>query len=220
MGTNTKTSVGIAGAGPVGLGLACELGLRGIRCLLVEKRDGSVTVPKQSMVSARNWEFSRRWGVAAAVRNAVWPQSYPRDFVYLDNLRGRELMRVRVPAYGQRDQRDFTPEAPCPCPQIYFDPILMGRVKTFPNVTVRTNTALESFRQDDASFTVRLTDLSTGTTESIDARYLVGCDGPAGTVREALKIGLGGLGVVAISVNIFFRSVELALIPDKSWGRL
>jgi len=219
MSMNTETAVVIAGAGPVGLGLACELGLRGIRCLLVEQRDGAITVPKQSMVSARNMEFCRRWGVAAAVRNAVWPQSYPRDFVYLDNLRGRELMRVKVPSYGQRDRRDFTPEAPCPCPQIYFDPILMARVKTFPNVTVRTHTALESFRQDGAGVAVRLTDLSTGASESVSARYLVGCDGPAGTVRETLRIELGGLGVVAISVNIFFRSAELASLHDKGWAR-
>jgi 2-polyprenyl-6-methoxyphenol hydroxylase-like FAD-dependent oxidoreductase len=219
MSANDQTSVVIAGAGPVGLGLACELGLRGIDCLLVEKRDGSVTVPKQSMVSARNMEFCRRWGVAAAVRNAVWPESHPRDFIYLDSLRGRELMRVKVPSYGQRDRRDFTPEAPCPCPQIYFDPILMARVKTSPNVTVRTNTALESFRQDDAGVAVRLTNLSTGDTQSVRARYLVGCDGPAGTVRERLKIELGGLGVVAISVNIFFRSAELASFHDKGWAR-
>ena len=112
MSANSQTSVVIAGAGPVGLGLACELGLRGVRCVLVEKRDGAITVPKQSMVSARNMEFCRRWGVAPAVRNAVWPQSYPRDFVYLDNLRGRELMRVKVPSYGQRDQRDFTRRPP------------------------------------------------------------------------------------------------------------
>jgi 2-polyprenyl-6-methoxyphenol hydroxylase-like FAD-dependent oxidoreductase len=219
MSVNAETSVVIAGAGPVGLGLACELGLRGIDCLLVEKRDGSVSVPKQSMVSARNMEFCRRWGVADAVRNAVWPQTHPRDFVYLDNLRGRELLRVKVPSYGQRDKRDFTPEAPCPCPQIYFDPILMARVKTFPNVKVRTNTALESFRQDDAGVAVRLTDLATGASESVGARYLVGCDGPAGTVRETLKIGLGGLGVVAVSVNIFFRSAELASFHDKGWAR-
>jgi 2-polyprenyl-6-methoxyphenol hydroxylase-like FAD-dependent oxidoreductase len=219
MSANLETAVVIAGAGPVGLGLACELGLRGIRCLLVEKRDGAITVPKQSMVSARNMEFCRRWGVAAAVRNAVWPQSYPRDFVYLDSLCGRELLRVKVPSYGQRDQRDFTPEAPCPCPQIYFDPILMGRVKTFANVDVRYHTALESFRQDDAGVAVRLTDLSTGATENVDTSYLVGCDGPAGMVRETLKIGLGGLGVVAISVNIFFRSAALASFHDKGWAR-
>src|SRR5580704_1145 len=128
-------------------------------------------------------------------------------------------MRVKVPSYGQRDQRDFTPEAPCPCPQIYFDPILMGRVRTFPNVTVRTHTALDSFRQDAAGVAVRVTDLSTGAGETIDARYLVGCDGPAGSVRETLKIELGGLGVVAISVNIFFRSASLATFHDKGWAR-
>jgi 2-polyprenyl-6-methoxyphenol hydroxylase-like FAD-dependent oxidoreductase len=219
MSISSQTSVVIAGAGPVGLGLACELGLRGIDCLLIEKRDGSVTVPKQSMVSARNMEFCRRWGVAKAVRNAVWPQSYPRDFIYLDTLRGRELLRVKVPSYGQRDQRDFTPEAPCPCPQIYFDPLLLKRVKTFPNVTVRYNKAVYSFRQDDDGVAVRLTDLETGATENIRARYLVGCDGPAGAVREALAIELGGLGVVAISVNIFFRSAELASFHDKGWAR-
>jgi len=114
MGLKDETSVVIAGAGPVGLGLACELGRLAIDCLLVEKRDGAVTVPKQSMVSARNMEFCRRWGVAEAVRGAVWPESHPRDFVYLEHLRGRELMRVKVPSYIERDRRDFTPEAPCP----------------------------------------------------------------------------------------------------------
>ena len=220
MSANSQTSVVIAGAGPVGLGLACELGLRGVRCMLVEKRDGAITVPKQSMVSARNMEFCRRWGVAAAVRNAVWPQSYPRDFVYLDNLRGRELMRVKVPSYGQRDQRDFTPEAPCPCPQIYFDPILLARVKTFPNVTVRTHTALRIVspgrcRRHGAAHRPR----RPAPARDVDARYLVGCDGPAGSVRETLKIELGGLGVVAISVNIFFRSAALATFHDKGWAR-
>jgi 2-polyprenyl-6-methoxyphenol hydroxylase-like FAD-dependent oxidoreductase len=219
MSVNAETSVVIAGAGPVGLGLACELGLRGVRCLLIEKRDGSVTVPKQSMVSSRNMEFCRRWGVAAAARNAVWPESHPLDFVYLDNLRGRELMRVKVPAYRQRDPGDFTPESPCPCPQIYFDPILLARVKTFRNVTVRTHTALQSFRHDETGVTVRLTDLTTGTTDDVAAQYLVGCDGPAGIVRETLGIELDGLGVVAISVNIFFRSPALAALHDKGWAR-
>jgi 2-polyprenyl-6-methoxyphenol hydroxylase-like FAD-dependent oxidoreductase len=37
----------------VGLALACELGLLGIDTLLIEKRNGAVMVPKQSMLSAR-----------------------------------------------------------------------------------------------------------------------------------------------------------------------
>src|SRR5215510_16497783 len=134
--TDTSTDVIIAGAGPVGLALACELGLRGVDCMRIEKRDGSIKVPKQSMVSSRNMEFCRRWGIAQAVRSAVWPESHPRDFIYLDSLRGREILRVKLPSYVQRDPRDYTPETPCPCPQIYFDPILAARVRTFANVEV------------------------------------------------------------------------------------
>ena len=120
MNANTETSVVIAGAGPVGLGLACELGLRGVRCLLVEKRDGSITVPKQSMVSARNMEFCRRWGVAAAVRNAVWPESHPRDFVYLDNLRGRGADAGEGPVLRAARPARFHPGSPLPLPADLF----------------------------------------------------------------------------------------------------
>ena len=62
----------IVGAGPVGMCLAAELGRLGVPCLLVEKRDGRVTLPKMSQVSSRAMEFCRRWGSADSVRNAVW----------------------------------------------------------------------------------------------------------------------------------------------------
>jgi 2-polyprenyl-6-methoxyphenol hydroxylase-like FAD-dependent oxidoreductase len=219
MSTSGDTSVIIAGAGPVGLGLACELGLRGVDCVVIEKRDGAITVPKQSMVSARNMEFCRRWGVAPEVRNAVWPESHPRDFIYLSSMRGRELLRVKVPAYIERDPRDFTPETACPCPQIYFDPVLAKRVRSLPSVALRYGTRLDTFRQDADGVTAELTDLASGKQQTLQARYLVGCDGPAGFVREALGIGLGGLGVVAHSLNIFFRSADLAATHDKGWAR-
>jgi 2-polyprenyl-6-methoxyphenol hydroxylase-like FAD-dependent oxidoreductase len=217
--SDATTSVIIAGGGPVGLGLACELGLRGVDCMLVEKRDGSVTEPKQSMVSSRNMEFCRRWGVARAVRTAVWPESYPRDFVYLDTLRGRELLRVRQASFAERDPRDYTPEAPCPCPQIYFDPILMARMRTFATVRPHYNTSLDSFTQDDDGVKARLTDQTTGRTRTVRARYLVGCDGPAGTIREQLGIRLEGRGTIAKSLNLYFRSAELPAFHDKGWAR-
>jgi 2-polyprenyl-6-methoxyphenol hydroxylase-like FAD-dependent oxidoreductase len=216
---NATTSVIIAGAGPVGLALACDLGLRGVACMLIERRDGAITVPKQSMVSARNMEFCRRWGVAQSVRSAVWPESHPRDFVYLENMRGQELLRIKIPSYAQRDKRDYTPETACPCPQIYFDPILAARVKTFANVKTRYGTRLDSFSQDENGVVAQLTELATGTTRTVGAQYLVGCDGPAGKIREQLGIELEGLGVVARSLNIFFRSAELASIHDKGWAR-
>jgi 2-polyprenyl-6-methoxyphenol hydroxylase-like FAD-dependent oxidoreductase len=209
----------IVGAGPVGLGLACDLGQRGVDCILIEKRDGALTVPKQSMVSARNMEFCRHWGIAQQVRTAVWPESFPRDFIYLESMRGKELLRFKVPSYAERDKRDFTPETACPCPQIYFDPILAGRARAYPNVTFGYNTRLDGFTQDDAGVTVSVTDLGTGAARTLRAQYLVGCDGPAGVVREALGIGIEGLGAIAHSVNLYFRSLALEKIHDKGWAR-
>jgi 2-polyprenyl-6-methoxyphenol hydroxylase-like FAD-dependent oxidoreductase len=217
---NTTPAVIIAGAGPVGLALACELGQRGIDCLLIEKRNGVITVPKQSMVSSRNMEFCRRWGVATKVRKAVWPESHPRDFVYLESMRGPELLRVKIPSFAeQRNRLEFTPEPPCPCPQIYFDPILLARARSFPSVAVSYNTRVDSFVQDEQGVSVMLTDLTNGEVRSLRTQFLVGCEGPAGTIRQGLGIALDGLGVMAHSLNLFFRSAELALLHDKGWAR-
>src|SRR5260370_36990971 len=121
---------------------------------------------------------------------------------------------------AERGGLDFSPETGCHCPQIYFDPILAARVKTLPSVTIRYDTRLDAFSQDQDHVSARLTDMRRNVSETVTARYLVGCDGPAGVVREALGIGLGGLGVVANSVNIFFRSRQLASLPDKGRARI
>jgi len=217
---HAHTSVLIAGAGPVGLALACELGLRGVSCMLVEKRDGAITVPKMSAVSSRNMEFCRRWGIADMVRTAVWPESRNADFVFLDHLRGQELARARRPTGAQRASLALSPETVCHCPQIFFDPILAGRARSLPGVALRYGVRLESFAQDGDTVRAQVCDVATGARETVVARYLVGCDGPAGTVRAALGIALGGLGVVANSVNIFFRSAELSALHDKGWARI
>jgi 2-polyprenyl-6-methoxyphenol hydroxylase-like FAD-dependent oxidoreductase len=216
----TATSVLIVGAGPVGLALACELGLRGVDCVLVEKRDGAITVPKMSAISPRNMEFCRRWGIADTVRTAVWPESRNADFVYVEHLRGRELARSRRPTSAQRGTLAASPETACHCPQIFFDPILAARVRSLNCVKLRYGGRLDGFDEGGEAVHARLTDVASGATEALTARWLVGCDGPAGIVREALGIGLGGLGVVANSVNIFFRSAELISLHDKGWARI
>src|SRR6267142_2287511 len=162
-----QTSVLIAGAGPVGLALACELGMRGVDCVLIEKRDGAISLPKMSAVSARNMELCRRWGIADTVRTAVWPESRNADFVYLDHLRGRELARVRRPTLAERGKLDFSPETGCHCPQIYFDPILAARVKTLPSVTLRYETRLDGFTQDREGVRARVTDTRRNSGETI-----------------------------------------------------
>src|SRR6266853_1425938 len=58
------TQVLIVGAGPVGLILAVDLGLRGVRCTLVEQKEAPQFLPKMERCNARTMEIFRRMGLA------------------------------------------------------------------------------------------------------------------------------------------------------------
>lgn len=220
MPTSDRTKVLIAGAGPVGLSLSIELGLRGIDCIIAERGDGVLRVPRMSSVSSRGMEFCRRWGIAEKVRNAVWSSTHPFDFVYVSTMIGEELARLRIPSYREQEGKlDYSPEGAATCPQIFFDPILAEKANSVPSVSVRYGTQLESFEQDETGVQARIVDTQSGEERLIAADYLVGCDGAGGIVRRQLGIPLDGLGSIATSVNVFFRSPGFARIHDKGWAR-
>ncbi|NQU69545.1 MAG: FAD-dependent monooxygenase, partial [Rhodospirillales bacterium] len=220
MPESDRTQVLIAGAGPVGLALSIELGLPGVDCVIAERGDGKLHVPRMSTVSSRGMEFCRRWGIADKVRDAVWSRTHPSDFVYVSTMVGEELARLRIPSYGEREGKlDYSPEGAATCPQIFFDPILAEKVKSIPRVSVRYGTRLESFDQGKTGVRARLLDTRSGEERLIAADYLVGCDGAGGIVRRQLGIPLDGLGPIATSVNVFFRSSEFARMHGKGWAR-
>ncbi len=208
----------VAGGGPVGLALAIELGMAGIPCTLLERRDGSLSVPKMSGLSIRSMELNRRWGIAEKVKRTGWPQNHPNDFVYCTSMIGHELTRFKVPSYADTTL-PFTPEPGAGCAQIFYDPILLEKARALPHVALRHMTSLDSFTQDAAGVRAEVTDRLSGKSETLAARYLVGCDGADGTVVTALGFGYEGLGIVSNSVNIYFRSAELMRLHDKGWAR-
>lgn len=220
MTENAETQVAIVGGGPVGLALAVELGLRGVACILVEQHEGHPSVPRMSGVSSRCMEFCRRWEIAEKVRGAAWSSTHPSDFVYVESMIGRELARLKIPSYREREGRiDYSPEGAATCPQIYFDPLLAGKARSVDGVTLEYCTRLLSFEQDKDQVRAHLVDTRTGESRTLSSRYLVGCDGAGGTVRRTLGIPLDGQGTIARSVNIFFRSTEFMEMHDKGWAR-
>jgi 2-polyprenyl-6-methoxyphenol hydroxylase-like FAD-dependent oxidoreductase len=209
----------VVGGGPVGLGLAIELGRRNIPARLIEMRDGSVALPKMSQVHARTLEICRRWGIAERVIDAGFPKSYPQDFVYVTTLVGYELFRVRRASYLEAPHQNGSPVRDHQCPQLFFDPILRDFASTFSSVELSYFKRLDGFVQHGDHVTAAVTDMRSGAQSSISCRYLVGCDGARSTVREYLGIKLGGVGRLDISVSIFFRSAELGGLHDKGWAR-
>ena len=68
-----KTQVIIIGRGPVGLTLAIDLGRRGVNCILIERNQTSIQLPKMERCNARTMEIYRRLGMAEKIRHAGLP---------------------------------------------------------------------------------------------------------------------------------------------------
>jgi 2-polyprenyl-6-methoxyphenol hydroxylase-like FAD-dependent oxidoreductase len=198
----------IAGAGPVGLALAIELAWRGIGCLVVEQNDGSVAFPTTNLANTRTCEHLRRWGLADRMRNeSGYPTDYPRNYVFVTRMDGYEIARFDHPANGDPNSRSpHSPEGRLWISKPYFDPVLHNHVSTLPAVEVRYGTALESFQQDREKVTADIGDTQSGQRTSIEADYLVGCDGGRSTVRRQLGISMEGNFVEGQNVAILFRS--------------
>lgn len=210
----THYPVLIAGAGPVGLALAIELDYRNIRCLIVEQTDGSVDFPTTNLANTRTVEHLRRWGIADHMRfEAGYPTDYPRNYIFITRMDGFEIARFDHPANGDPASRSpFSPEGRLWISKPYFDPVLHQHVKTLPNVEVRYDTSLESFHQDGDGIVADIVEKTTGRQQSIQADYLVGCDGGRSNTRRALGIQFQGVFSQGLNVAVLFRSPLLKFI--------
>jgi 2-polyprenyl-6-methoxyphenol hydroxylase-like FAD-dependent oxidoreductase len=199
----------VVGAGPVGLAMALELGLRGQQVLVLEAGDGTVDHPRAGGLSIRTMEFCRRWGVLDDVRNCGFPMDYPLDIVFSTGFEGYELIREHYPSLGEMRPPKESPERRQRCPQMWFDPILMRAVRQLPNVTVRLRTRVERVQALPSGASVEFIDEHSGRSETHSARFVVACDGATSAVRESLNIPMSGIPLLNYSIGVFFRSPGL-----------
>jgi 2-polyprenyl-6-methoxyphenol hydroxylase-like FAD-dependent oxidoreductase len=219
---NIETPVLIVGGGPVGLGLALDLGWRGVGCLLVDEleRDGYRTHPRANLINSRTMEFCRRWGVAARVKEVGTPPGYPHTAMYLTGMRGHLIARIERPAHGGGKAIAFTPEPPQRCNQIWFDPVLRERAEGFSSVALRYRWRFDSFAQDEAGVTSEVTDLAKGETHTIRSQFLAACCGGRSPIRRLLGIAASEGEVLGAPMSVYFRAKNLWDYHDKGKGVL
>ena len=204
----------IVGAGPVGLALAIELAYRNIRCLVVEQSDGSVDFPTTNLANTRTVEHLRRWGFADRMRyESGYPTDYPRNYLFVTRMDGYEIARFDHPANGDPVSRSpYSPEGRLWISKPYFDLVLHKHVATLPQVEVRYQTSFESFQQTDRAVIAEVVDKKSGRSETIEADYLVGCDGGRSNIRRAVGIQFQGVFSQGMNVAVLFRSPLLQSI--------
>lgn len=205
----TETDVLVVGGGPVGLSLACELGWRGVHCLVVEQKPEFADDPvaKVNLVNARSMEFCRRWGIEKEVRHAGFPDDYPMTVVFATSMRGKLIARIPYPSMGEQQPHPASPTNRQRIPQDLLDGALRRAAQRFESVEAWFESRVESFSQNEEGVEVQV--VRGGRQETVRAKYLAGADGAGSRVRRALGIGLTGEGDINVSCGIYFRSRHL-----------
>lgn len=208
------TQVLIVGAGPVGLTLALDLALRGVRATLVERNPTSIQLPKMERCNTRTMELFRRLGIAETVRDAGLPRESPMDVFLADSMAAPEpithlpypsVAAAKATIAANNDGRPLEPYQLIS--QYTLEPLLRSIAETRPELTIRFSCEMTSFVQDETGITATLeTDLGTDT---IRAAYIVGCDGGSSTVRKQLGIALSGQGRIRKLRQALFHAPDL-----------
>ena len=163
----------IAGGGPVGMTLGCELSRRGIACLLVERNPTTTRHPKMDITNARSMELFRRLGVVDALRAVAVPETSNFDVSWITHLTGYELYRFRYPSVSDwrrliraRNDGSMPAEPPMRVSQVEIEPVLQRAVQAAPMVEARWGVELQDLTQDrnEVIATLRTAD---GTTEKV-----------------------------------------------------
>ena len=194
-----ETDVLIAGGGPCGLMLANELGRRGVRCLVVDRKPGTAFNPQANATQARTMEHFRRLGFAHRVRAQGLPADHPTDVAYLTRLAGHEMARLRLPTAAQATQMIrglggswSAAELPHRVSQKFVEVVLRDEAQALPGVDLRYGWELRGFSDTGAGITAEVAPVeAAGATRpglTVQARWLVGADGARSSVRARLGI--------------------------------
>jgi 2-polyprenyl-6-methoxyphenol hydroxylase-like FAD-dependent oxidoreductase len=194
----------IVGAGAAGLSLSLMLRRQGVPTLLIERRASASVYPRARNLNFRSLEVFRELGLAAAVRAAGAPTS-------------RVIVKETLAASDQKSRlgssapaEDLASVSPDPfmwyCPQHKLEPLLLAEVKRLGG-DVRYSTELVSFSQNEAAVTATVVDRVTGRSATIQAGYLIACDGAYSSVRDTVGVSSRGAGPLPEQfISIYFRA--------------
>ncbi len=200
----------IAGGGPAGLAAAAELSLHGITCVVIEPRTAvSHRRPRAKTTSIRTMEHFRRWGIAARLRAAApLPVPWSQRVTFCRSLSGPRITDFDG-AFGLTTERDERfAESGQQVPQPVVEEVLRAHLGHSNHAALRFGHTVTALAQDDAGVVVTVAD-EADRTYRIRARYVLGCDGATGVVRDQIGARYVGRADPRPNFNVVFRAPAL-----------
>ena len=182
MNTTIKTEVLIVGAGPTGLALAIQLIRHGIDFVIVDQREGITPYSKAIGVQARTLEIYQQIDLAQSLVD----QGLIANGVRL--LEGGEA-KAEVPLSKLGEGKSPFPYLLI-VEQSKHEHLLYNYIKAH-GEDVRWQTTLSDFSQEGAGVTGTLVNAG-GEKQTVQAQYLVACDGAKSSVRHGLGLTFAG----------------------------
>ncbi|MDQ3713919.1 MAG: FAD-dependent monooxygenase [Acidobacteriota bacterium] len=177
-----KTDVIIVGAGPTGLSLACQFIRYSVDFVILDKKETTTPYSKAIGVQARTLEIYEQIGLASKLIE-----------------QGAIAAKARMVVGGEvRGEAVFSEMGKGMSPYPFILIVEQGRHEKILYDFIKSNgrdvlwnTELESFTQDETGVKATVKNAN-GETETIGAKFLVGCDGAKSPVRHALGLTFEG----------------------------
>jgi 2-polyprenyl-6-methoxyphenol hydroxylase-like FAD-dependent oxidoreductase len=185
----------ICGAGAAGLTLAIDLARRGVSFRLIDKLPAPFAGSRGKGIQPRSLEVFEDLGLVdrlAAAGGYYPPQRIHRADGSVDET---PSFALELPT-AQEPYR-----TPLLVPQCRTEAVMRGRLAAFGHAP-EYGCELQALEQDAGGVTAEV--LSSGGSETIRCRYLVGGDGGRSFVRHALQVGFPGktLGIRAVVADL------------------
>jgi 2-polyprenyl-6-methoxyphenol hydroxylase-like FAD-dependent oxidoreductase len=219
-GSGAKVDVLIVGAGPSGLALAAELERLGVSGRIVDRQPAGANTSRAAVIHARTLEVLEPLGVTAQLLDEGVK-------VPIFRVRDRDRSLATIDFAGIDSAYPFT----LMCPQDRTERLLLARLRQLGGHVERP---AEFVAFESLGTSVAATIATDEHRQSVECRWLVGCDGMHSRIREQAGIPFHGAayaqGFVLADVrmdwpfgrdevNLFFSPQGLAVVAPLPEGR-
>jgi 3-(3-hydroxy-phenyl)propionate hydroxylase len=204
-----RYDVAIVGFGPAGAVAACWLGQFGIKTVVVEKSRTIWEIPRAIALDHEIMRTFQNLGVVEQILPHTAPFAASEHF----GVDGQLIRKIDVvpPPYPQ----GYTPTLVFTQPKV--EAILRRHAAAYPSVSVRLGAEVVGLRQDAEQVYLDVRD-DTGAASSIEASYVIACDGASSPVRQRTGLTLEDLGFDEpwMVIDVMVQDAALGKLPHTA----